>query len=147
MEEAPLDPERFLKLNELRKKVWEGAAIGSVLGCCVGTVIYFAFSKSKLPFLKPVKGKNQKVLFILLSGCLGSFLGSLSSGKNAVQLEYSDIFRSNVKPSTGYAAVMFENERNEKERIEESFHRREALLKKRREFQSPEDNSYFPPKS
>lgn len=77
----------------------------------------------------------------LVCGSFGSFVGSLSAGKNSIQY-IGDIFRDNSKPSSLYISQLNENEKQIRMTAEETFKRRQEAIAKATQQKKISDQSW-----
>ena len=80
-----LSPETVRTANELRRQMWTGGLTG-LGGGLFAAVVSFGFMKM-VPSLQRYTNKNYVFAAVLFSGSLGSFLGAVVNGKNAMQME------------------------------------------------------------
>ena len=88
--EEVLDRDSLRRLNEVRKEVWRGGAMGLVLGLAIGHVAFLA--SRKVPALRKMHSRNTRLAFVLCSGAFGSFLFSTVRGSNSIYF-LSDVFQ------------------------------------------------------
>jgi hypothetical protein len=131
------DNQTFLRLNEVRKHVWNGGMFGLVSGITTGVLVFTATRlkvvQQRFPTLKKVSTRNNVMLGVLVTGSLFSFLGAVTNGKNAVQ-HIGDIFRKGSSQSK-YGSQLQRNEDEVVENMygEDSFSRREASIARAKE--------------
>jgi hypothetical protein len=139
------DDETFIRLNEVRKSIWNGGMTGLVFGVAIG-ISGFTASKHFVPQLKAyfpniqkVYTKNTFVLAVLLTGSVGSFVGASTNGRNAFQY-VGDIFKSNLTNQSSYRSHLIDNENNVVESIrgEDNFNRRDAAIRRSAEIKQQE---------
>lgn len=120
-----LDKETYLRLNDVRKEVWNGGILGLGGGLVVG---YWSHYMTRfVPSLKEFQHSKYASLAVLLGGSLGSFLGATVHGKNSV-VYISDIFKRNATPSSSYQRVLIRNELEAIDKADDTFKRRQAQI-------------------
>lgn len=142
------DDTTFLRLNEVRKTIWNGGLAGLVVGVALG-VSGFTVSKHFVPQLKgyfpsirKAYTKNNFVLAILLCGSVGSFVGASTNGKNSFQY-VGDIFKRNLNQKSSYRSHLNDNEQNVLDSLttEDNFNRRDAAIRKNQQAQQEEQRN------
>lgn len=136
-----LSDEDVERLWDVRRAVWSAGMQGGVTGVFLGSTTY-VLGKRWIP------GSNMFMLFALGGGTLGSFLASVTAGKNAVQ-RIGDIFRRGAhavddplsKPSqTRLQKITDDNQRDIHDR-NTHFLRRQVALDKYRASKNPSPSS------
>ncbi|KAG5180747.1 hypothetical protein JKP88DRAFT_66468 [Tribonema minus] len=85
-----LSDEDVARLNDVRKQVWKGGALGLVNGSVLGFIASRLGARYS-PALRKLSTTNYTMLCVMASGALGSFLGATVSGKKSV-VYIGDIF-------------------------------------------------------
>jgi hypothetical protein len=132
---SPLDERATARLWEVRKELGKGSVVGFVGGGALGAVGYTMLPYMPLA-LKHKPNKNTFLATLLISASVGSFVGSLVYGKNAIQY-VGDIFRTGSQSSSSYRDQLNKNEKDIVDSMGDSYERRaeaiqEALEQKRR---------------
>lgn len=143
------DDETFLRLNAVRKNIWNGGLGGLVAGVALGTSGFYCSKflvpqmSTYLPKIRKAYSKNNFVLVILLSGAIGSFIGATTNGKNSV-VYIGDIFQKNLTGQSSYKSQLSENERSirDSQTSQDTFARREAAIRARKEDQMRPPKSF-----
>lgn len=82
--DALMSPEKVQTANELRRQMWTGGLTGLV-GSLAAALISFQVAK-RVPSLQRYTNKNYAFAAALCAGSVGSFLGTVVNGKNAIQM-------------------------------------------------------------
>lgn len=122
-----LDSESTARLKEVRKEVYRGSLMGLVGGSSIGTIGYFA-AHHFMPSMQKQKNKSSFIATVLVGASVGSFIGALVYGKNAVQY-IGDIFRIGSSPST-YQGQRYQEEDRILGENEDAFRRRQEAIRK-----------------
>ena len=77
-----IDPQSFARLNEVRKDLYKGAAVGLVGGSLLGYIGFHV--SSTVPALRRLHSRNTLTASVMLSGAFGSFLFALMRGQQSV---------------------------------------------------------------
>lgn len=109
-----IDPQSFARLNEVRKDLYKGAAVGLVGGSLLGYIGFHV--SSTVPALRRLHSRNTLTASVMLSGAFGSFLFALMRGQQSVVF-IGDVFSLNSSPRPSpYMAQIRDNERKALER-------------------------------
>lgn len=130
-----LDPESDARMKEVRNELWWGGLQGLVIGTGVGAGGHYALTKF-VPSLNKKLNRNTLLASVLLAGSIGSFLGAITFGKNAIQ-HVGDIIRTNSNPTSTYRRHMVENEKNLVNSFNDAYSNREEAIRKAVESRDP----------
>lgn len=142
--QVELDAETENRLQKVRYQLFKGGVLGFVVGVAAGAV-GFVITPKILPKLKPKFNRNSFIATTLIAASVGSFIGAITYGKNAVQY-IGDIFRINSNPTSTYQNNLNKNEQEILSSMDDSFRRRaesiqNSVQERRRSGNEPESKS------
>lgn len=120
-----LDSDTEARLQGVRKELWWGGLQGLVVGSGIGIIGHTIASK----YVHKKLNKSTLLATVLLTGSIGSFIGAVTFGKNAVQY-IGDIFRENSNPTSTYRKQLQQNEQNVLDSVDDSYKNREEAIHK-----------------
>jgi hypothetical protein len=123
-----LDPDSFLRLNEVRKAMWTAGFKGFLFGGIFGGAAHAAIHMNHTLLKKLKLPKHTFIPAVLLSSVIGSFLSATVAGKNAVP-HIGDIFLEGADIKSTYKKQLHQNEQEIRESFDEAFARREAAIR------------------
>lgn len=123
-----LDRDTEARLQGVRKELWWGGLQGLIVGTAVG-VLGHTFAGKLAPIQAKKMNRNTLLATILLTGSIGSFVGAITYGRNAVQY-VGDIFRRNSNPTSMYQTRMNQNEQSIISSLDDAYKNREDAIRR-----------------
>lgn len=123
-----LDEDTEARLQGVRKELWWGGLQGLIVGSAIG-VLGHTFAGKLAPMQAKKLNRNTLIATILLTGSIGSFIGAVTYGKNAVQY-VGDIFKRNSNPTSMYQSRINQNEQSIISSLDDAFKNREEAIRR-----------------
>ncbi len=123
-----LDKDTEARLQGVRKELWWGGLQGLIFGTSVGLAGH-TFLPTLAPSLSKKLNRNTLLATVLITGSIGSFIGAVTHGQNAVQY-IGDIFRRNSTPTSTYRNQLNQNEKAIVDSFDEAYQNRKDAINK-----------------
>lgn len=123
-----LDKDTEARLQAVRKELWWGGLQGLIFGTAVGLAGH-TFLPKLVPSLSRKLNRNTLLATVLITGSIGSFIGAVTHGKNAVQY-IGDIFKRNSTPTSTYRSQLNQNEKTIMDSFDEAYQNRKDAINK-----------------